>query len=485
MIKIIDNGIRVASLIRGDVLMSRDREWEIHNLNNIDLHGEDDVTNTLETIANVLIILWSIAPLSLIGKNLLYLTISTIFSLLLFLTPYFYTIYNHRETFALLKEKAHNVLAGRATLLRFKYLLSYLQDTLNFFESLRKEITKELRVSTGRLLIATFLTTWIVYLFPVLIAEYRYDILFFLLSASYGLIRLLFNRNFILYELLYRYRLNIKLITIEENLSPFSPLLNEFEKIISGLNRNSKNIYRENNFEDSIIFFWIRKDKAKSRERSVQQFIPFLSLVTILFVLKEKSYKFVALVGVYFSLVGLLFITFHSYMLQEVVKEFHCDHATVSIFTITALVIWYLLTIYNIYNLIDISKYLKRINQTSRRMRLRKEFNFNKSYSTILKTFDRDNAIYIYDYIFDKYLHVDSNFLSLNLNFSKRYVDRNIASLITIIISMVLVVFVEITANGVFQSNDINKTTTKHTYQYTPNSATLQIIKTEEKSGTK
>ncbi|HGZ70667.1 MAG TPA: hypothetical protein ENK74_04650 [Nitratifractor sp.] len=466
--------------------MSRDREWEIHNLNNIDLHGEDDVTNTLETIANVLIVLWSIAPLSLVGKNFHYLVISTIFSLLLFLTPSIYTFSSQRETFALLKEKIHNVLTRRATLLRCKYLLSYLRDASNFFKGLFfKEITKELRVSTLWLLIATFLATWIVYRPPELIKDYRYDILFFLLSASYGLIRLLFNRNFILYELLYRYRLKIKLITIEENLSPFSPLLNEFENIISGLNRNSKKTNKENYFEDSIIFFWIRKDKAKSRERSVQQFIPFLSLVTILFVLKEKSYKFVALVGVYFSLVGLLFITFHTYMLQEVVKEFHCDHATVSIFTITALVIWYLLTIYNIYNLIDISKYLKRINQTSRRMRLRKEFNFNKSYSTILETFDRDNAIYIYDYIFDKYLHVDSNFLSLNLNFSKRYVDRNIASLITIIISMVLVVFVEITANGVFQSNDINKTTTKHTYQYTPNSATLQIIKTEEKSGTK
>jgi hypothetical protein len=77
--------------------MSRDREWEIHNLNNVNLQGEDDVTNTHETIANFLIVTWSIIPLTPIGDNIFWILLFFILSLFLFFAPHIYMLYNEIE----------------------------------------------------------------------------------------------------------------------------------------------------------------------------------------------------------------------------------------------------------------------------------------------------------------------------------------------------------------------------------------------------
>lgn len=411
--------------------MGIDKKWEIHNLNSVNLRGDDDVTRSMDTFLNLFIIIWAttlISPLKNIG--LLYPILFTLSFIILL------AFSRHILKKSFVEELWQINLFAIVSLILLGFFVFGLIDTVGLCYGLKKPVIEFIKV----IILTIF--------------------------ALYSLWNLLFNRNFILYDLLYRFRLKIKLITIEENLSPFAPLIDEFERIILGLNRNSVS-GKEEKFDDSIIFFWIRKDKEKSRERSINQFIPYLSLITVLFVLKEKSYKFVAIIGAYFSFVGILFIVYYTYLIE---KLEHLDYlqsvdilqssATISVSTIILLIFWYLITIYNIYNLIDISKYLKRVNKTARRAKIKKEFNFSKGYSNILETFDRDNALYIYDYTFDKYQQVDSNFLSKNLNSSKRLVDKNIAALITIIISMVLVVFVEITANGIFQTIVQNKNST-------------------------
>ena len=405
--------------------MGADKKWEIHNLNSINLQGDDDVTRSVDTFLNIFIVIWASYLISPFKNNSYFYPILFTLSLVAIVLASWYIL---KESF---KEELQQV--------NLFVILSILLIGISVF-GLENQLLETINI----LLIKCDIFTSEAQNEEIIMAG------FLILIVFYSFWHLLFNRNFILYDMLYKYRLKIKLITIEENLSPFSPLINEFERIILGLNRNNAS-KKEENFDDSIIFFWIRKDKEKSRESSVKQFIPYLSLITILFVLKEKSYKFVAIIGAYFSLVGLLFIVFHTYMMEKL-KYIHLlqNSATISTITIFLLVMWYLFTIYSIYDLIDISKYLKRVNKTARRARLKKEFNFTKGYRAILDTFDRDNAVYIYDHTFDKYQQIDGRFLSINLNSSKRLVDKNIAALVTIIISMVLVVFVEITANGIF-----------------------------------
>ncbi len=383
--------------------MGLDKKWEVHDISSVHLQRNEDVTKSLDTFLHFFIILWAtlfIAPLRC--ENL-----------------YFFMAY----------------LVSLVVLLLLSWMMlkdAFLQELFHL----------NAIIVISLILLGTF------FLLPL---KDSIKIILIALLSLYSFLQLLFNRNFILYDLLYRFRLKIKLITIEENLSPFSPLITQFERIILGLNKNTTSL-KDFDLQEGTIFFWIRKDKQKSKERSISEFIPFLSLITILFVLKEKSYKFVAIVGTYFSLVGIMFISFHTYLLEKLrILHILNDNTTIAVITIFFLVLWYLLTIYNIYGLIDMSKYIKQVNAIARRARIKKDFNFAKGFGAILETFERDNAVYIYDCLFDKYLHVNAAFLSQNLNMSRRLVDRNIAVLITVVISMVLAVFVEITANGVFQ----------------------------------
>ena len=419
------------------------KKWEIHNLNSINLQGEDDVTRSVDTFLNIFIILWATTLTT--SFKIFFMPIFLFLIIVITIAWYFYN-----------RSSSKNPCFS-------KYIVTILiknpKSTIkNFLDklcspSMKEEFRQVTTFTKISLILITILSTieTINIVFNFLGSRfYMLEITILSVISFYSLWHLLFNRNFILYDMLYKFRLKIKLITIEEKLSPFSPLIEEFEKIILGLNRNNKS-GKEESFDDSLIFFWIRKDRDRSRERSINQFIPYLSLITILFVLKEKSYKFVAIIGTYFSLVGLLFIIFYTFMVEKL-KDLHMleDSASISVLTMTLLVLWYLFTIYSIYDLIDISKYLKHVNKTARRAKIKKDFNFTKGYRAILDTFDRDNAVYIYDYTFDKYQQVDGGFLAKNLNSSKRLVDKNIAALVTIIISMVLVVFVEITANGIF-----------------------------------
>jgi len=287
----------------------------------------------------------------------------------------------------------------------------------------------------------------------------HYSIILYIeiLFAIIALIKLTFNRNFILYDMLYKWLLHIKLITIEDNLSPFEKLITEFEKIILGINKNHNKKKKNIDLKDKILFFWIRKDKDKSRERSIEQLVPFLSLIVILFTLKEKSYRLVVAIGAYYAIIGILYVAFITYIIQ-ILKIWHYDIATLSIVTMFLFIVWYILTIYNAFKLVDIDKYIKTINNSARRAVQKEDFNFKNSYSTILQVFDRDNAIYIYDNRIDKYQQVNSDFLRTNLNLSKKYIDRSIGTLITAIISILLVVFVEISANGIFGTIDTNST---------------------------
>jgi len=286
--------------------------------------------------------------------------------------------------------------------------------------------------------------------------HYSFILFIEIIFAVIALIKLTFNRNFILYNMLYNWLLKIKIITIEDNLSPFNKLIIEFEKIIWGINKNN-NSQEDINLQDKIIFFWIRKDKDKSRKHSIEQLVPFLSLIVILFTLKEKSYKLVVAIGAYYAIIGLLYVTFITYIIQ-ILKIWHIDIATLSVITMFTFIIWYILTIYNAFKLVDIDRYIKTINKSARRAYIKEGFNFSKAYSSILDIFDRDNAIYIYDNTTDKYQQVDSNFLQTNLRLSKKFIDKSIGTLITAIISILLVVFVEISANGVFGALDKNST---------------------------
>ncbi len=426
--------------------MSLDKRWEIHDLNKIDLQGEDDVTKSVDTLANLFILIWSTILISPVSINSLFSLYFLSFLLILLLA------------WLLTKENSTQLLKHYTQNGNFNLNI----NLINIFNKYRKKFLLILKKSNfiqelkhiNHLTHFFLLTLTLIILFkPQSELSNRLPIeylIYIAVAALYSILQLISNRNFILYDLLYKYRLNIKLITIEENLSPFSPLITQFERIILGLNRNT-NTKEEIDFSNSIIFFWIRKDKEIDRERSVKQFIPFISLITILFVLKEKSYKFVAVIGAYFATIGLLFITFYSFMIEQLIKNYGCNSAVISSITILALLAWYLLTIYNIYKLIDINRYLKRINSVSRRAKIKSDFNFSKGYQNLLDIFDRDNAMYIYDYIVDKYQYVNGDFLFKTLSQSKKFIDKNIGTLITIIISMVLVVMVEITANGIFQ----------------------------------
>ncbi len=393
--------------------MGLDKRWEIKDLNSINSRDNKEVTKSLTTFTQLFIMLLAILLVSpyeidSMQKGIIYLLL-----LMLFFIANWYILKKNFFYEVLYMDKG--------------VLFSFVLVSILFFTQIDK-------------MKIFFLNIVIFYIF----------------------FQLLFNRNFILYDLLYKFRLKIKLITIEENLSPFSPLITQFERIILGLNKNSVSNYKLD-LNEGIIFFWIRKDKQKSKERSINDFIPFLSLITILFVLKEKSYKFVAIVGTYFSLLGVLFISYYTFLLEKL-KAINIlnDNTTIAVITIFLLVLWYLLTIYNIYSLIDMSKYIKEVNKIAKKAKIKKDFNFSKGFASILETFERDNAVYIYDCLFDKYLHVNGEFLFQHLNLSKRLVDRNIAVLITVVISMVLAVFVEITANGVFQYNaPVSKTLIK------------------------
>jgi len=113
---------------------------------------------------------------------------------------------------------------------------------------------------------------------------------------------------------------------------------------------------------------------------------------------------------------------------------------------------------------VDIDKYLKLINKEARIAHNKNNFNFGKGYSDIIKTFDKDNVIYIYDYRLDKFQIVDKKFLFNNLKRSKYYIEKSIGTMIALILSIILVVFVEIFANGIFQNlnNSVSSSTDKN-----------------------
>jgi len=427
--------------------MGIDKEWEVHHLNNIDLKGEDDVTNSTNTFIHIFIIIWAtLLTISLHNRPfimLLFYSISLIFLITLIYTiTDTNTIRPFKYCIQLIKKRYLNKKIGlHALFIRCKKCLITSLKESNFLKELQQIDA------------LTSFSFWTLTLIAVAIPFIRINNVIYLFALTIisilSFIKLLNNKNFILYDILYKYRLKIKLITIKEDLSPFSPLLTQFERILLGL--NSKNLSKKRiDFRNSIVYFWIRKDKEKNRERSLQQLIPFISLITILFVLKEKSYRFVAIIGAYFSFIGILFIINFTYFIHQFSAICTSDKATITIITILSLTLWYLMTIYNIYRLLDINRYLQKINDVSRRAKIKSNFNFDKGYQSFLEIFDRDNAIYIYDYIVDKYQYVDSKFLLKNLALSKRLIEKNIGTLITIIISMVLVVMVEITANGVF-----------------------------------
>jgi len=303
----------------------------------------------------------------------------------------------------------------------------------------------------------------VVLLFVLIIIDYssKFTLFGWALIALYLFNKLIFNKNFILYDILYSYVLKIKLITIESNLSPFRPTSTELERIVYGHNKNYTNKEQlDIDFKNSIVLFWIRKNKRMYKELLSKKTLPYLSLIILLYSLKERPFKLLSVIGAYFLAIGLLYMIFMLFFIEQIKCNYHIDSATVSFITILFFIIWYAMTIYSAFQILNIDKYIEVINKYTRENNYSKDsFRKAKRYESILKTFDRDSAIYLYDYPLDEYSEINSCYLKKELIRSKKYVEKNIGALITIVISIILVVFVEITANGIFQNCNWNKKT--------------------------
>jgi uncharacterized membrane protein YqjE len=262
------------------------------------------------------------------------------------------------------------------------------------------------------------------------------------------------NRNFILYDIFYSHALNIKIVTIDDNLSPFTPISQELEKIIIGRNDNqkSKKIDNQLSLKDNILFFWIRKNRDEdfNEEEREERFKPFLSLIIILFALKEKRFKLISVVGIYFTIVGFLFTTYMLLYINVIANHYNLSDTWIAIILIFFLLYWYIWTVYSAVKMVSIDTYLDNINQEIRRPYLRKEIQLGDSYQQIIDAFHEDNAIYIYDYHLDKYQLIDDKYLYKNLPKRRKLVKKSIGILLTVLISAVFFLFLEISNNVVF-----------------------------------
>ncbi len=191
------------------------------------------------------------------------------------------------------------------------------------------------------------------------------------------------NRDFILYDIFYTQALKIKILTITDDLSPFTPITQELEKIIIGRNRNQEKSTQENRLlKDKILFFWIRKniDKSLNNEERKKIFRPFLSLIIILYALKEKRFKLIGVIGIYFTIIGFFFTSYSLIFLESIANLYELSDTWVAIILISFLLYWYIWTIYSSVKLVSIDTYLDNINQEIRRPYLRKKIQLGDSY---------------------------------------------------------------------------------------------------------
>jgi len=267
------------------------------------------------------------------------------------------------------------------------------------------------------------------------------------------------NKNFILYDFLYQHLLKVKIVTIEDPIYPTVPVLEEIEKIIIQNNKNCITPDKESdcpNLQNGITFFWIRKDRQKNQERDIKYFIPYLGLIMILYALKEKSLKLITTIGSYFVTIGLLYIAFVLLFIRYLKVVYQIDNFFLGIILITSLALWYTLTIHSALKIVSIEGYLKHINREVRRANIRKYIEIGKGYEQIINSFVKESAVYIYDYTIDKYQLVDKKFLYQKLKQNHKFIARSVGTVITTIISVVFMLFVETAANIISSDIDVN-----------------------------
>jgi len=265
------------------------------------------------------------------------------------------------------------------------------------------------------------------------------------------------NRNFILHDIFYTQLLKIKIVTIDDNLSLFTPVTQELEKIIIGRNGNQKgSSHKKENEElplkNKISFFWIRKNKKEKLDEEVRErtFRPFLHLIMILFALKEKRFKFISVIGVYFTLVGVFYISLVLLFMEKIVNIYDLSDTSSALILILFLFFWYLLTIYSILQMVSLNNYMYFINEEVRRPYLRKKVKLGENYQQVLDFFQEESAVYIYDYDLDKFQLIDSKYFRKNLPKMRKLVEKSVGTLLTVLISVVFMVFLEISTNVVF-----------------------------------
>lgn len=260
------------------------------------------------------------------------------------------------------------------------------------------------------------------------------------------------NKNFILYDFLYTYLLKINIVTIEDSLNPAIPALEEIEKILTQRNKNCININGNRecpNLQKGITFFWIRKDRQQNQNRDIKYFIPYLGLIMILYALKEKSLKLISTIGFYFVAIGMLYITFVYLFIRMLKGVYGLDNFYTAIASTMLLAIWYIVTIYSALKVVSIEEYINHINREVRRAYSRKFNKIGKGYEQIVKSFEKENAVYIYDYTIDKYQIVNRDFLYQKLKRNPKFITKSVGTVITTIISVIFMLFVETSANVV------------------------------------
>ena len=263
------------------------------------------------------------------------------------------------------------------------------------------------------------------------------------------------SKQAVLHDIFYNLILKIKLVTINDYLSPFIPVSQEMGKILTGENKNSKNSSVD--FKDKIIFFWIRKDREKGQKREVKHFIPYISLITILYALKDKSFKLITTLGVYFTTVGTIFLINVIYSIDFLYNKYKISNNIIGIILIISLLLWYLATLYSALRIIGMDIYIKDINSKVRKASLREKIDLNSGFKQLIDNFDKKNAVYIYDWRLDKYQLVDRDFLEENLNKNEELTSKSISFLITAIISVIFVVFIDVGIGTVFPKDDAPK----------------------------
>ena len=269
------------------------------------------------------------------------------------------------------------------------------------------------------------------------------------------------NKNFILYDLLYLHFLKIKIVTIEDPLTPTIPAIEEIEKIITKGNQNCETPKKDNkcpDLQNGVTFFWIRKDRLENQKRDIKYFIPYLSLIITLYALKEKSLRLISIIGLYFVTIGLLYITFTLLLIRYLKGVYHIDNFISGVVLIILLALWYTLTIRSALKVVSIEGYLTHINKEVRRAYIRKFTKIGKGYEQIIKSFVKESAVYIYDYTIDKYQLVDKKFLNQKLKKNHKFITKSVSTIITAIISVIFMLFVETSANIITTEIDINNT---------------------------